>query len=131
MSHAATHAEQIATIRLHDLHCPECADAVERTLGTNPHITSVHLDWQHDVVHVGYHAGMIDEAAIEVLVASTDCACDADDTSGRAAHDHATHGSPDSASRLRRLQHGVVEFTDDLVRASAVLTPEQLDIETM
>src|SRR5918998_1132175 len=107
MSHAATHAEQSATIQLHDLHCPECADAVERTLRANPHITSVHLDWQHDVVHVGYHAGMIDEAEIEALVAGTGCACDTDDVSGAEAHDHATHGQPDAASRLRRLQHGV------------------------
>ena len=30
-----------------------------------------------------------------------------------------------------RLQHVMVEFTDDLVRASAVLTREQLDIEPM
>lgn len=107
MSHGEAPAEQIATIRLHDLHCPECADVVERALRANPHITSVHLDWQHDVVHVGYHAGMIDQAAIETLVAGTGCACDADDESSGAAHDHAGHGHPDSASRMRRLQHGV------------------------
>src|SRR4051794_19750841 len=107
MSHAAIHAEQIATIQLHELHCPQCADAVERTLHANPHITSVHLDWQHDLIHVGYHAGMIDEAGITASIAGTGCSCETEGMPAPTDHDHLMHTHPDAASRLRRLRHGV------------------------
>ena len=59
MIHQTSHAEQHATFKLNDLYCLECADAVERALRAQPHVTSVHLDWAHNLVHVGYHAGMI------------------------------------------------------------------------
>jgi len=55
MVHAHTQAEQHATFKLDDIYCTECADAVEQALRAQPHITSVHLDWPNNVVHVGYH----------------------------------------------------------------------------
>ena len=53
MDHLMTHTEQNATFQLDDIHCLECVDAVERALRNQAHITSVHLDWSKNVVHVG------------------------------------------------------------------------------
>ncbi len=49
---------QQATFQLQDVHCLDCARAVERTLRAMPGVTLVHLDWAHNVVHVSYQAGM-------------------------------------------------------------------------
>ena len=38
-------------------------------LRAQPHITSVHLDWAHNVVHVGYHPEMISPDTIEQVIA--------------------------------------------------------------
>lgn len=94
------------TWSLTGLHCPGCADAVEAALRANPHITSVHLDWPNNVVHVGYHAGMIDDATIQGIIESTGCPCEADGThTGDSGH---TAGSTMSArARLQHLRHGV------------------------
>ena len=59
MVHSKSHTEQHATFKLEDIHCIECAEAVEQALRAQPHITSVHLDWANNVVHVGYHPEMI------------------------------------------------------------------------
>jgi copper chaperone CopZ len=67
--------EQHATFRLADVHCLDCADAVERALKANPHITQVQFDWANDVVQVGYHPGMITPAAIEQLITTSGCSC--------------------------------------------------------
>ena len=67
--------EQHATFRLADVHCLDCADAVERALKANPHITQVQFDWANDVVQVGYHAGIITPAAIEQLITTSGCSC--------------------------------------------------------
>src|SRR5919199_1505321 len=75
MEHAHTHDERQASFTLEDIHCPGCADAVERALRASPHIAQVHLDWAHNTVHVGYRAGLIDEAAIRTLIAHTGCEC--------------------------------------------------------
>jgi copper chaperone CopZ len=48
--HAA--APTHAAFSLSGLHCTGCADAVERTLKANPHITSVHIDWPASVAQV-------------------------------------------------------------------------------
>jgi copper chaperone CopZ len=103
MTHAISHAEQHATFTLDALHCPECADAVERALRTLPHVTSVHLDWAHNVVHVSYHAGMITSEEIEHVIADTGCPCELAD----GTHEYAGHGQPSERRRLQRLQHAV------------------------
>jgi P-type Cu2+ transporter len=107
MDHSTTHGEQHATFQLENIHCPECADAVERALRAQPHITSVHLDWPKNVVHVGYHPEMISVGAIEQVIAGTGCACAPAQAGNGAAYDHAAHTQPEQARRLQRLQHAV------------------------
>ena len=104
-THATETTEQHATLSLRDLHCTGCADAVEQALRANPHITSVHLDWAQDVLHVGYHAGMIDEEAIRALIAATGCRCESPD--GHDNDAHAQHAQPPAPQRLQHLHHGV------------------------
>src|SRR6266542_2261112 len=103
MAHTAGHTEQHATFTLDALHCPECADAVEQALRAQSHITSVHLDWPNNVVHVGYHPEMISPEAIEQVIAGTGCACGPAD----GAHEHAGNVLPSEGRRLQRLQHAV------------------------
>jgi P-type Cu2+ transporter len=107
MVHSTSHAEQHATFNLEDIHCTECADAVEQALRAQPHITSVHLDWPNNVVHVGYHGEMISPEAIEQLIAGTGCACAPADGTEGIVHDHAGHVQPPEVRRLQRLQHAV------------------------
>jgi P-type Cu2+ transporter len=103
MVHPKSHLEQHNAFKLDDIHCPECADAVEQALRAQSHITSVHLDWTNNVVHVGYHAEMISPTEIEAIIAGTGCTCaPADDE-----HNHAAHIEPTEARRLQRLQHAV------------------------
>lgn len=109
MHHHATMTAH-AAFSLTGLHCLECANAVERTLKANPHITSVHVDWPKNEVHVGYHTGMIDEAAIRSLIETTGCPCEGQASEhaghgGHADHQHTASASPQA--RLRNLQHGV------------------------
>lgn len=103
MAHPTSHAEHHGTFKLDDIYCTECAEAVEQALRSQPHVTSVHLDWANNAVHVGYHAGMISAEEIERVIASTGCACAPAD----GAHDHAGHVQPSEARRLQRLQHAV------------------------
>jgi P-type Cu2+ transporter len=94
-----------ATLSLTGLHCTGCADAVERTLKANPHIASVQLDWPNNLVHVGYHAGMIDEAAIRAIIEATGCPCEQGEHRG---HDgHQQHDTASPQARLANLRHGV------------------------
>ena len=115
MAHSMTHTEQHGTFQLDDIHCPACAEAVDRALRAQPHITSVQLEWAHNVVHVGYHPEMISPDAIEQVIASTGCACAPAQAGDGAAHDHAEHTQPAQARRLQRLQHAV---DDDLPPAA-------------
>jgi Cu2+-exporting ATPase len=103
MAHTTGHSEQHATFTLDALYCPECADAVERALRAQRHVTSVHLDWAHNLVHVTYHAGMITLQEIEHIIADTGCACAPAD----GAPEHARHVLPSERRRLQRLQHAV------------------------
>src|SRR5215212_3237189 len=107
MTHPTTHSEQHAMFQLDDIHCPECAEAVERALRAQPHITSVHLDWSKNVVHVGFHPTMISADAIEQVIARTGCACGPTDGAETTTANHAAHIQPSEARRLQRLQHAV------------------------
>jgi cation transport ATPase len=55
MARAGPDVEQQAQFRLEDVHRTECADAVERALRAQPHITGLHVGWANNVVHVHYH----------------------------------------------------------------------------
>src|SRR5437773_8012128 len=103
MVHPKSHTEQHSAFKLDDIHCPECADAVEQALRAQPHITSLHLDWANNVVHVGYHPEMISPTEIQAIIAGTGCTCEPAD----GAHDHAGHVQPAEARRLQRLQHAI------------------------
>jgi Cu2+-exporting ATPase len=106
MAHAHHTGPAHAALSLDGLHCLDCGDAVERVLKANPHITSVHLDWANSVVHVGYHAGIIDEAAIRQLIEATGCPCEEAGADGHAHHGH--HAQAGAAqARLENLRHGV------------------------
>lgn len=108
-----------ATFALTNMHCTGCADAIEQQLRASPHVTSVHLDWNNNTVHVGYHTGMTSKAEIERLIATTGCDCTpegSDATSNQDTHDHSAHShhrhtehnyTPTAQTRLRQLQHGV------------------------
>jgi copper chaperone CopZ len=73
MTQPTSHAEQHAAFELYDIYCLECADAVVLALRAQARISSVHLDWAHNRVHVIYHGGMITPAAIEQVIASAGC----------------------------------------------------------
>ena len=103
MTHPESHAAHHVTFKLEDIHCIECAEAVERALRSHAHISDVHLDWANNQVHVSYHTGMISPQEIEQLIASTGCSC----TSTDAGHDHAGHTQPSEQRRLKRLQHAI------------------------
>ena len=98
MTHTHAHSQAHATFALTTMHCTGCADAIERTLRANPHITNVHLDWVKNEVHVGYHDGMIMPAEVERLIAATGCDCT--ETSD---HRHAAHAASPQ-TRLRQFQ---------------------------
>jgi P-type Cu2+ transporter len=100
-----THTVAQATFALDGLHCPDCADAVERALRASPHVAGVHLDWAANQVHVSYHAGMITEEAIGHIIAGTGCDCAPTGAADR--HDEHAHHSASAGRRLQHLQHGV------------------------
>ena len=100
MTHSPS-SEQHATFQLGGVHCLECADAVERALKANPHITQVHFDWADNVVHVGYHAGMITPAAVEQLITTSGCSC------APAGQADAPAAQPPAQQKLQHLGHGV------------------------
>src|SRR5215831_3936653 len=107
MARTMKHTEQHATFQLEDIHCTECADTVEQALRAQPHITSVHLDWPNNVVHVSYYPEMISPEAIERVIAGTGCACAPAGGAESVAHDHGGQVQPPTPRRLHRLQHAV------------------------
>ncbi len=73
-----TQSPSTATVRLpvSNLFCACCADELGRALKASPHIISSRVDFQGETVEVRYHAGMIDEAAIQELINGTGrCGC--------------------------------------------------------
>ncbi|MGH2588989.1 MAG: heavy metal translocating P-type ATPase [Dehalococcoidia bacterium] len=64
------------------LACVACAEAVERDLRANAHITAVHVDYAAKTVHVSYHAGMISREAIQALISGAAHGCRCGPTGG-------------------------------------------------
>jgi len=67
--------ERRGTFELRGVYCLCCANAVERALREQPHITDVRLDWKNDVVHVGYDPAGISPKDIEEVITQTGCDC--------------------------------------------------------
>lgn len=109
MAHTEMH-QMHATFSLKAVHCLECAQAVEQALQAQPHVTSVDLDWQHDMVDVGYHHGMVTPEILAQVINATGCDCaPADDTAPDTPDPGAHTPTPDSASpqlRMQQLKHG-------------------------
>jgi Cu2+-exporting ATPase len=84
------------------VHCRGCADAVERALRAQPHVTDVRLDWKNDLVHVGYDPSRIGPEAIEGAITGTGCDCK---PTGAGEHHHEAMAPPQR--RMRHLEHGV------------------------
>jgi Cu2+-exporting ATPase len=95
------HGVAQATFQVQEVHCPECADNIERTLREQPHITGAHFDWASNQVHVSYHAGMTTPEEIERLVATTGCPCGP--AGGRAGHE----AEPTDQGKMQHLAHAV------------------------
>ena len=89
-----------ATFRLRSVHCQGCAAAVENALRTQPHISSVRLDWKNELVHVGYDPAAIDQKTIEEFIAQTGCGC-------VRVGDERVETAPPPVRRMRHLGHGI------------------------
>src|SRR5215211_1395229 len=91
------------TFELCGVYCMCCADAVERALREQPHVTDVRLDWKNDVVHVGYDPARIGAEAIEEVITHTGCDCKP--TEVEEEHHHEAVAPPER--RMQHLGHGV------------------------
>jgi Cu2+-exporting ATPase len=85
------------------VHCRGCADAVERALRAQPHVTDVRLDWKNDLVHVGYDATRIGPKGIEGVITQTGCDCKP--TGVGEEHHHEAMAPPQR--RMQHIEHGV------------------------
>jgi Cu2+-exporting ATPase len=90
------------TFELRGVYCLRCADAVERALREQPHVTDVRLDWKNDVVHVGYDPARIGPKDIEEVITQTGCDCKP--TEVEEEH-HEAMAPP--VRRMQHLGHGV------------------------
>jgi Cu2+-exporting ATPase len=84
------------------VHCRGCADAVERALRAQPHVTDVRLDWKNDLVHVGYDPTRIGPEDIEGTITQTGCDCKPTEVG---EHHHEAMAPPER--RMQHLEHGV------------------------
>jgi P-type Cu2+ transporter len=85
------------------VHCRGCADAVERALRAQPHVTDVRLDWKNDLVRVGYDPTKIGPQDIEGAITHTGCDCGP--TEAGEEHHHEAMAPPDR--RMQHIGHGV------------------------
>src|ERR671921_2538946 len=91
------------TFELRGVHCLCCADAVERALPEQPHVTDVHLDWKSEVVHVAYDPAKIGPEDIEQVITQTGCDCKP--TGIGEEHHHEAMAPPER--RMQHVGHGV------------------------
>jgi len=89
--------------KLGGVHCRGCADAVERALRAQPHVTDVRLDWKIDLVRVGYDPTRIGPQDIEGTITQTGCDCKP--TAVGEEHHHEAMAPPER--RMQHLEHGV------------------------
>jgi P-type Cu2+ transporter len=89
------------------VHCRGCADAVERALRDQPHVTDVRLDWKNDLVHVGYDPTRIGPEVIEGAITGTGCDCKPTGVEAEAGEEHHHEAMAPPQRRMRHLEHGV------------------------
>jgi len=89
--------------KLGGVHCRGCADAVERALRAQPHVTDVRLDWKNDLVHVGYDPNRSGPEDIEGAITRTGCDCKPTEVGEE--HHHEATAPPER--RMQHLEHGV------------------------
>ncbi len=92
--------EQTVRLHLEGLHCPGCAEAVERALRAQPGVTAVHVDWAANLVQVGYHPDQTSQATLEAVITTTGCACTSTDEAESTA-------APTPSRQLEHLAHAV------------------------
>lgn len=87
-SNGHDHTETLR-LRVTNLNCICCAEELEKALNALPQIVRASVDFRGDIVKVEYHAGMIDEAGIQKLIAgSTRCTCGPEEPAAETAHMH-------------------------------------------
>ena len=74
-SHHHAHGDTVTQVFQADFACLACARAVERALRDQPHVTGVRVDYRAWTVHVTYHAGEADPAAIQALISDRAHGC--------------------------------------------------------
>src|SRR5439155_26860079 len=78
--HAETDNTAELVLSLKDLGCVCCADELEKTIRSLPHVISAQVDFSADRLTVKYHVDMVAEDAIRTAVnASGRCTCDGDE----------------------------------------------------
>ena len=100
---ASRHGARHGAFELGGVHCRGCADAVERALRAQPHVTDVRLDWKNDLVHVGYDPTRIGPEDIEGVITQTGCDCKPTEVGEE--HHHEAMAPPQR--RMQHLEHGV------------------------
>ena len=93
-----------SAFKLGGVHCSGCANAVERALRAQPHVTNVRLDWKYDVVHVGYDPARTGPKDIEEVITQTGCSCKPTEVEEHEHHE----AVPTPERRMRRLGHRVL-----------------------
>jgi len=101
---SSRHGTRHGAFKLGGVHCRGCADAVERALRAQPHVTDVRLDWKNDLVHVGYDPTRIVPEDIEGAITQTGCDCTPTEV-GEERHLHEAMAPPER--RMRHIEHGV------------------------
>src|ERR687889_2666758 len=102
--HAETSSVEHSAFKLGGVHCLGCAIAVERALQAQPYVADVRLDWNADVVHVGYDPAKIRREDIERVIADTGCECEPVEAGGEPPKH-----LPPQKRRWQHLGHGVVD----------------------
>src|ERR671921_1266920 len=100
--HVETSSVEHSVFKLGGVHCLGCATAVERALQAQPYVADVRLDWNADVVHVGYDPAKIRREDIERVIADTGCECEP-----VGVRDELPKRLPPQKRRWQHLGHGV------------------------
>src|SRR5438067_555735 len=80
------------TFPLKDLTCLSCAEELEKTVRSLPHVVAARVDFAAGNLTVKYHAGMVSEDAIRAAINSSGrCTCLGDEIRASAQMGHLNH----------------------------------------